>query len=250
MKTLILDIETSPNIVYVWQLFGQNVGINQIEEPGQTICFAAKWYGEKKVHFRSVHHHGEMEMVAKAHELMEQADAIIHYNGTKFDIPKLNTEFLKHGITPPAPSNQVDLYRTVKRNFSLTSNKLDFVARHLGIEGKLPNKGMDLWTGCRHGDKKSWKEMKEYNIQDVLLLEPVYDRLLPWIQDHPNMALYSDSTDAMCPSCGSTKLQKRGTQKARTMEYQRYQCTDCGGWSRARTTLLSKEKRKNVLVKI
>lgn len=250
MKVLLIDIETAPNRVYTWGLFHQNIGLNQIEEPGYTLCFAAGWYGKDKTIFRSVHHHGEEEMIHKAHELMEEADAIVHYNGASFDIPVLNSEFLKHGITPPSPSTQVDLLRTVRKNFRLTSNKLDFVARHLGIAGKLPHKGMDLWSGCMRGDHNSWKTMKDYNIQDKELLVPVYDRLLSWIDDHPNMALYSDSTDAICPSCGSGKLQKRGTHKARTMTYQRYHCQDCGSWSRARTTSLSKEKRKNILVKL
>jgi DNA polymerase elongation subunit (family B)/predicted RNA-binding Zn-ribbon protein involved in translation (DUF1610 family) len=250
MKTLLIDIETAPNKVYTWGLFGQNISLNQIEEPGYTICFAAKWLNKDKIIFKSVHHQDEETMLFVAHDLMSEADAIIHYNGNNFDIPVLNSEFLKHGMNPPAPSNQVDLLKAVRRNFRLTSNKLDFVARHLGIEGKLEHKGMDLWSGCMAGDAASWKTMKAYNIQDVLLLEQVYDRLLPWIDDHPNMALYSDSKDAMCPSCGSDQLQRRGTQKAKTMEYQRYQCTACGGWSRARTTMLSKEKRKNVLVKI
>lgn len=250
MKTLLIDIETAPNVVFTWGLYNQNIALNQIDEPGYTLSFAAKWFDNKKIIFKSIFHHGEADMLEEAYRLMEEADAIIHYNGSHFDIPTLNSEFLKHGMTPPAPSTQVDLLRTVRRNFRLTSNKLDFVARHLGIEGKLPHKGMDLWKGCMRGNKADWKVMKEYNIQDVLLMEHVYDKLLPWIDDHPNMALYSDTTDAICPTCGSDKLQKRGTQKARTMEYQRYQCKDCGSWSRARTTSLSREKRRNVLVKI
>jgi hypothetical protein len=30
------------------------------------------------------------------------------------------------------------------------------------------------------GDKKAWKEMKEYQIQDVNLLVDLYHELLPW----------------------------------------------------------------------
>ena len=250
MRTLLFDVETAPNISMTWGLFNQNISLNQLLEPGYTLCFAAKWLDKKQITFKSIHHDGVDKMLTTAHDLMSEADAIIHYNGIKFDIPVLNSEFLKHDFAPPAPSTQVDLYRTIKRNFRLTSNKLDFVARHLGIEGKVQHKGMDLWRGCMAGDKADWKKMKEYNIQDVLLLEKVYDRVLPWIQDHPNMAHYSSEGVPVCPSCGSTELQRRGEQKSRTMTYQRFQCQACGSWSRARTNNLSKEKKQRVLVKI
>ena len=182
--------------------------------------------------------------------MLSEADAVVHYNGKKFDIPKLNGEFLKHDMPPPPPPYQIDLYHTVKQNFKLTSHKLDFVARHLGVEGKVQHKGMDLWSGCMKGNKADWKVMKEYNIGDVILLERVYPRLLPWIKNGPNLALYSDSTEVMCPSCGSNNVQKRGFYKTPTQTYQRHRCGDCFSWSKARVTMLSPIKRKSVLVKI
>ncbi len=55
MKILLLDIETSPNLAYVWGLFKQNVAINQIKESGSVLCWAAKWYGSRDVMFDSAH---------------------------------------------------------------------------------------------------------------------------------------------------------------------------------------------------
>ncbi len=40
-------------------------------------------------------------------------------------------------------------------------------------------------------DPAAWKVMEKYNKQDVLLLEKVYDRLLPWIKSHPNHHLFN-----------------------------------------------------------
>lgn len=250
MKTLLLDIETAPNLVYTWQLFNQNIAINQIEEPGYTLCFAAKWKGKKKITFKSLFHNGRKDMLDTAHRLFNEADAVVHYNGIKFDIPTLNSEFLQDGYTPPPPQYQVDLYRTVKQNFRLTSNKLDFVANHLGIDGKLHHKGMPLWTGCMRGNRDDWRVMKEYNIQDILMLEEVYDRLLPWIKGHPNMAHFKDDDVAVCPSCGHDHITKRGVYRTQTMTYQRWQCQGCGGWAKSRTTNMAKSKRDAVLVKI
>ena len=48
-KVLVIDIETSPNVVYAWGLWDQNIGISQVIEPSRVLCFAAKWVGQKKV---------------------------------------------------------------------------------------------------------------------------------------------------------------------------------------------------------
>src|SRR5690606_726331 len=120
-------------LVTVWGLWGQNVATNQIIAPGHTLCWAAKWHGEREIMFESVEKSKPATMVKRIHKLLNEADTVVHYNGTKFDMPTLNKEFLLHGLTPPAPSKQIDLLRTAKRRFRLASNKLDFVAQSLGL---------------------------------------------------------------------------------------------------------------------
>jgi hypothetical protein len=61
------------------------------------------------------------------------------------------------------------------------SNKLDYVAQKLDVGAKVKHSGFSLWLRCMDGDKKAWKEMKEYQIQDVNLLVDLYDILLPWL---------------------------------------------------------------------
>ena len=58
------------------------------------------------------------------------------------------------------------------------------------------------------GDKKAWKLMCDYNIQDVVLLEKVYLKLRGWDERHPNTALWGNVIG--CPNCGSDNKQKRG----------------------------------------
>jgi hypothetical protein len=53
--------------------------------------------------------------------------------------------------------------------------------------------------------------MRRYNIRDVVALEPLYLKLRPWIEGHPNVAVYSDSDEVACPKCGSTKLKLNGS---------------------------------------
>lgn len=225
-----LDIETAPHLSATWGLFDQNVALDQLLKPGYTLCWSAKWYGEREVMFESVQT-GRKRMVRRIHKLMDEADAICHYNGDKFDIPTLNKEFLLDGLSPPSPSKQIDLLRTARRRFRLASNKLDFVAQALGIGTKTKHKGMALWLGCMNGDAASWRVMKRYNGQDIRLLEGVYVRLLPWIVGHPNLS--SMNSAECCPKCEGTSKQARGWAISEAGRYQRFQCNNCGTWFRS-----------------
>ena len=100
MRILLLDIESSPNTAHVWGLWQQNVSLNQLMESSYVLCYAAKWLGEEDVFFDSVHQSKPKAMLKGIHGLLDAADAVIHYNGTKFDIPTLNKEFLLHSFNP------------------------------------------------------------------------------------------------------------------------------------------------------
>ena len=247
MKILHLDLETAPNTCFTWGLFNQNIGINQIVESGYTMCWAAKWHGQKGVEFASIQEDGEEQMIQRMHDLLCEADSVCHYNGQKFDMPTLNKEFVKLGMTPPDPYHQIDLLRVAKRRFKFASNKLDYVAQFLGLGSKVKHMGMDLWRDCMDGCPKAWKIMKRYNIQDVKLLEDLYNHLLPWIQTHPNHALYQETDNPVCTNCGSHHVVKNGVEHTQTMTYQRYRCQDCGTPLRGRSNILDKEKKQHIL---
>ena len=237
MKILLLDIESSPNTAHVWGLWQQNVSINQLMESSYVLCYAAKWLGDEEVTFDSVHQSKPKTMLKGIHGLLNDADAVVHYNGTKFDIPTLNKEFLLHSFNPPSPYKQIDLLRVVRSNFRFPSNKLDYVAQRLNLGKKHEHEGHELWVKCMNGDKDAWKRMEQYNIQDVVLLESLYNALRPWIKSHPNHNLFAD--DHVCPNCASTRLQKRGTSISSTGTYQRYQCSSCGTWSQSTKSIKS-----------
>lgn len=241
MKILLLDIETAPNLVHVWGLWQQNVGLPQILESGYVLCWAAKWLDEKEVMFDSIHRSTAKTMVRKVHRLLEEADAVVHYNGTKFDIPTLNKEFILQGLNPPAPYKQIDLLRVARSKFRFPSNKLDYVAKALGMGQKQKHKGHSLWIECMEGNEEAWKTMESYNKQDVALLEKVYDKLLPWISSHPNRGLYSGERNdepaqrLACPNCGSAHNHRRGYAFSSAFKYIRYNCQKCGTWFRSKT---------------
>lgn len=216
---------------YIWDLWNQNISIGQLVEVAETISFAAKWYGSKKVLFYSTHHHGKDEMLAQAHALLTEADIVVGYNSKNFDMKHLNREFVLAGMEPPAPYQQVDLYQAVKRQFKFSSNKLDHVVQQLGIGAKTSHTGFQLWRDCMAGDEKAWALMRKYNKQDVVITEQLYDRLKPWIPGHPSVGLFEGLAD-VCVACGSADLQSRGYAYTAASSYQRFVCLDCGKWQR------------------
>lgn len=247
MRILHLDIETSPNTAHVWGLWQQNVSIKQLMESSYTLCWAAKWHGQRGVIFNSIYESSEEDMLGELWHLLNDADVVVHYNGSKFDIPTINKEFLLKGYSPPSPYKQIDLLKITRKMFKFPSNKLDYVANALGLGEKLPHIGHELWIKCMNNDSAAWRKMEKYNKRDVELLEKLYNELLPWIATHPNYALYGNADRPVCTNCGSTHVQSRGVGVAGTQRYKRFQCTDCSTWMRSRYTEVTAEQRDNIL---
>jgi len=248
MNILLIDIETAPNTAYVWGLFNENIPLARLIESSQTLCWAAKWLGQPEIMFDSVYHSTPRSMLKNIHALLDQADVVVHYNGTRFDIPTLNKEFLLYGMSPPAPYKQVDLLKVSRNKFKFPSNKLDYVSRALGLRGKHVDTSFELWVKCMDKDPAAWVTMEEYNTNDVILLERVYEKLLPWIGNHPNHGLYNVKTSLVCPHCGKQHYQKRGFAYTNNCKYQRYKCNSCKSWFRGTQNLGPKKSEKFVNV--
>ena len=238
-RTLTVDLETAPMLVYTWGLFDQNIGINQIVSPVRVISWAAKWHDSKSVMFASEFHDGREEMVKKIYDLINDSAVVIHYNGTSFDMPHLRREFVLAGYEPAKPVQEIDLYRVVKNRFKFPSNKLDFVAQQLGVGGKTAHSGFDLWRRCMDKDEAAWRTMRSYNCNDVIITEKVYDALRPYIKNHPHVGLLNGTDGDTCSRCGSPDLEKRGFAYTSLACYQQYKCRGCGSWSRGKQTVAS-----------
>ncbi len=240
-KILYFDIETAPNLSYIWGQWEQNAIAHERE--WTTLCFAYQWEGEDKVHVVSNwHDFGETlddtESMKKMWELLDEADIVIAHNGDKFDIKKVNARFAILGLGPPSPYRTIDTLKVAKRYFAFNSNKLDSLGTTLGLGNKVSHTGWKMWEGCIIGDKKSWDLMVKYNKQDIKLLRDVYMVLRPWISNHPNLANFG--AIAFCPTCGAgieTAMQ-RGKYHNQTTVYQRWHCVPekggCGAYFRSR----------------
>jgi hypothetical protein len=228
MKILAWDIENRPGEAYIWTPFPDFIPITQIKSSTEIMCFAARWVDKKPVTFMSEFHDGREAMLNGLWSLLDEADALVSWNGAGFDTKHANRAFLAAGMTPPSPVKEIDLLQVARRRFKFMSNKLDFVAQQLGLGAKTAHEGFALWLACMEGDPKAWARMKRYNKQDVNLLIPLYETLKPWIKNHPNVATH----DQACPRCNSTRIQLRGTDTTQAGVYQRFQCLDCAGWGR------------------
>ncbi len=242
MKILLLDLETSPNLAYVWGLWNQNVAINQLVSSTEVICFGAQWYGQNKVYFRSIHHDGKKAMLEEIHKLLDEADAVVGWNSAGFDMKHLRREFVENDMLPPSPTKDIDLMLVAKKQFRFPSNKLDYVAQKLEIGQKVQHSGFDLWVKCMAGESKAWAEMKRYQVQDVKLLVELYEKFLPWITTHPNRALIDGRPDA-CINCGGTSIYSHGFHVTGAGKYRRFRCIDCGKWMRGPTSVAKSEYR-------
>lgn len=254
-RILSLDIETAPLKAVLWGMWQELNNIDAIKEDWFILSYSAKWLGDPDVLYDSLVEYpdaykkdpqSDYNILLSLRDLLDEADIVIAHNGKKFDIKKINARFLKYCILPPSPFRMIDTLRVAKAHFALTSNKLDYIARYLGLGRKIDTGGLDLWLGCMAGDLKCWALMVEYNIQDVILLEKVYLKLLPWISNHPNLVVYKPTESAGCPKCSSTNLQWRGYMFTAVGRYRRFQCNDCGGWGKERANDLSAEEKKGI----
>lgn len=251
VKILFWDLETTHNVVASFSLFKPIIPHDCILKERSIICGSWKWQGNDKVESISVtddmkrfrKNRGDDYVVVKTlHEKLQEADIIVAHNGDKFDLKYFNTRCLFHGLTPIAKPITVDTYKVAKKNFNFNSNRLDYIAKFLGVGEKIKTH-LGMWLAIidsRVPVEEAVEEVKNmvvYNKRDVVILEKVYDKIKIFMDNHPNANLFIESEIPVCPVCGGKHLQKRGYRATRTGRYARYQCqsTGCGAWSSAGT---------------
>lgn len=237
-RILCYDIETSLQPVAVFQLAGNDwIQPENILAERHLISVCWRWQGEKKMHSVSLlddpkrfskDPHDDKFVAETFHKVLQEADVLVGHNSDKFDLRYLKTRMLVHGLAPLAPIASLDTYKVAKRHFMLNSNKLDYIAKLLKIGAKMETpKG--LWLDVMRGDAKAIKTMVEYNKHDVVVLEKVFKKLQPYMENHVNRELFGG---VGCPRCGSSKVQSRGFHRAISRVYRRWQCQapNCMGW--------------------
>lgn len=237
-KILILDIETAPNIAYVWGAWKQNIGANQWIQKTHIMSYAAKWLNDDEIFYVENRKSNDKPLLKKLFRLLDEADIVVAHNGDKFDLPVILGRGLVHDLAPPSPYFTVDTCRVARRKFRFSNNSLAVLAEELKVGTKGGHKkfpGFELWLECLRGNDEAWAEMKAYNIQDIVVLENLYLKMLPYIDNHPNVVHHTDGETVHCPKCGSSNIEYRGYYYTKMgLCYRRFVCRDCGGWGRLR----------------
>lgn len=248
-KILIFDVETAPNLAYVWGKWKQNIGSNMMISETYLMSFAAKWLGDDNIIYEENRHNDELALVTKLFALFDEADIVVAHNGNKFDIPTVQGRGLVLGLTPPSPFKKVDTLLTAKKEFRFPSNTLADLAKYFECSPKLSHAkfpGFELWLECLKQNDAAWEEMREYNIQDILTLEEIYLKMRPWMKTHPNMGVFEEQERPVCPKCGSHHINFRGYQTTSVSKFHRFVCRDCGGWGRTRFNAMEQTQRANL----
>lgn len=204
---------------------------------GHIICAAAKWVGEKIVYTWRIDEgdgygntpesfYNDKHIVAGLTPLLEEADAVIAYYGSGFDVPYVNTRAFVNGLKPPVPFTLIDPWKTARSHLKLARNDMGSVAALLGSPPKthLP---WDEWQRARYGHKKAIDKLLKYNVNDIRVLEDVYLRLRPVIKDHPYIGA-TGASRLRCPACGSTHGRSHDLRRTKTFEVYRRRCGSCG----------------------
>lgn len=241
-KILLLDIETSPLITYVFQksVWKARITHEKVISEWYILTWAAKWLGDKhifsdKLTSKEVLSGNDKRILESVCEMLEEADVVIGHNSIDFDVPNILTRCAFHKLLPPSPWKNIDTKRIAKSQFGFTHNSLDALGDFLNVGRKIET-DFELWKKCLMGDEVALEEMRTYNENDVILLENVYLRLRPFIKGHPNMDIYNNDDEPVCTSCGEGGLELIPDKYFYTqaVRYDMYRCIKCGAVSRAK----------------
>ena len=257
-RILFFDLETFPMEGFFWHQRQENIPRSMVTDEGYMLCWSAKWANESEVLNDSIPNYrtltkkeskynsqDDREITASILKLLDQCDIAVGHNIDKFDKRVFQTHALKHGFMPPSPYTTIDTLKVARKEFKCSSNRLDDLGKFLNCGRKSPHSGFETWKECAKGNKEHWEIMTAYNDQDVLLLEEVYHKLLPWIKNHPNVALHDEHEKTACHKCGSEDLIPTTKKKATKVGlYNLLYCSSCFSWQASRENTLDTKQRK------
>jgi hypothetical protein len=223
-KILVVDMERLCGLARLWDQKTTFVPYTNFVRHPSTLCFAAKFYGDRKTEFHAAWDDYDA-MVLRSWEMYNEASIVVTYNGKRFDNEHFRGDWLKAGLPPPTPWRDVDLYQTNK--FGFTSRSLNHLCQILELDVKSGKYSFDMAEACMAGDEKAQAAMRKYNVGDVKITEQAYDRLRGYLPGHPHIGEINPD-ERRCNQCGGANLQRNGITRAVVIDYVLYRCADCG----------------------
>lgn len=218
----------------------ESAGVNALKSDlGFVLMVGYKWAHERDVkidviHRKDLRHFDDRELLTRFSKRFEKADICVAHFGSVFDRRFIQGRLLIHKLPPIPPTRMRDTCMIARSVANFSSNRL----KNLGDTLKLKNRKMDKgdgwpewWFGAMQGNMSAVAAMAEYCKDDVLALEELYNRLLPFDNAHPR--IYTDRS--VCGKCGS-RVVYRGIAYVNNNQYRRYQCIK-GHWGREQNNI-------------
>ena len=213
-------------------------GVNALKSDlGFCLMIGYKWAHEKNVKIIAIKKHdlrtfNDGPILSAFSKIYTQADMTVAHFGSVFDRRFIQGRLLIHKL-PPIPATRMrDTCMIARSAANYSSNRLNTLGNTLDLVHKKIDKGTgwpSWWFKAMQGDMSAVKAMADYCKGDVLALEELYYRLLPFDNAHPR--LHRDEDRTVCGKCGGD-IQYHGWAFEKTLRYKRYQCNACGAWGR------------------
>lgn len=230
-RALLFDIETKPCKFWAWHTGKQYLNHDQIVD-GQkfdiiTICY--KWSDSSKIYSLTWdRNQNSSKMIEAFSAIVSQADLVIGHNCDKFDMKQINTQRLINNQTPIDWPVSDDTLKQFRKHFALPSYRLDYIAKLLVGAGKDRMQFQDWIDIVDRKSKPALDKMVKYCKKDVLLLDKIYKKLIPFLKPKIHVGLYQGNDKSSCPRCGHTLSQSQGVRITACAAYQRRRCKKCG----------------------
>jgi DNA polymerase elongation subunit (family B) len=233
LKTVFIDIETSPILAYVWRTGKTQITIDALlpDSMVKIICISYRWSTEKKAQcIYWDENRNDKQLLVDFLKAIEGAECVIGHNEKSFDIKIINARIAYHQLKTQLPIMLIeDTLLLFRKVMNLPSMKLDYLCHYFGIKRKIKTT-MDLWIQvCYYNNRKKLLEMGKYCNGDVNILHTLYMKTRPYLTSKMNSAIINEN-NRICPMCGFTKIQHRGFKYTGLGKYQIFHCVSCGKW--------------------
>ena len=230
-KRLYFDIETSPNIGFFWTAgFKLNISTESIIKERAIICICYKWEEDKVTHSLNWDSkQNDKKMLQDFIKVANEADELVGHNGDKFDLAWVRTRCLFHRLEMFPTYVTIDTLKVARSKFKFNSNKLNYIAKYLGIGQKI-HTDYDLWKDIvLNKDKEAMEKMIKYCKMDVILLEKVHKELSLHIPAKTHYGVIFGAYKGSCPECGSDDIVRNNKRVTATGVVKvQMRCKTCG----------------------
>jgi hypothetical protein len=230
MKRMFWDIETCPNVVLSWGAsWKERLSHHNILEERRIICICWKWEGEEEVHSLDWGKDKcDKKLIQDFMKEANKASELVAHNGDRYDLTWLKTRCLFHRIEAFPKYITIDTLKHCRQSFRFNSNRLDYVAKFLGVGAKMETGGFQLWKDVMNSDVEALDRMIEYCKGDCIILEKVYNELKNYVPHKSHRGVELGGKKWHCVECGSPNVRHRKTYVTVTGVIKRFlSCNGC-----------------------